>query len=165
MAQAEVIGTVEHAAVGIAAAIDEVLARFFGSGDVHDRAVEFAGNQRFRRFRAEVAEEDDEGIAAGIFGFLYGSQHVTFVLNGLRHFVERAVFLGVGFCDGMAPVLGKRDDEAVTADREDTAFEIRDVVHVHDDALLLIDYSLNREIISHCVHEHTSYDATISFVT
>ena len=109
--------------------------------------------------------EDDEGIAAGIFGFLYGSQHVTFVLNGLRHFVERAVFLGVGFCDGMAPVLGKRDDEAVTADREDTAFEIRDVVHVHDDALLLIDYSLNREIISHCVHEHTSYDATISFVT
>lgn len=87
MAQAEVVRAVEHAAVGIAAAVDEVLAGLFRSGHVHDRAVELAGNQGLRRLRAEVAEEDDEGIAAGVLGFLDGGQHVLLVLDGLFHFI------------------------------------------------------------------------------
>ena len=87
VAQAEVVRAVEHAAVGIAAAVDEVLASLFRSGHVHDRAVELAGNQGLRRLRAEVAEEDDEGIAAGVLGFLDGGQHVLLVLDGLLHFI------------------------------------------------------------------------------
>ena len=87
VAQAEVVRAVEHAAVGIAAAVDEVLASLFRSGHVHDRAVELAGNQGLRRLRAEVAEEDDEGIATGVLGFLDSGQHVLLVLDGLLHFI------------------------------------------------------------------------------
>ena len=49
--------------------IDEVLARFLSGGDVHDRAVELFCDERFRRLRAEVAEEDDERVAASVFRF------------------------------------------------------------------------------------------------
>ncbi len=136
VAQAEVIGAVEHAAVSIATAVDEVLARLFGSGHIHDRAVEFACDQRFRRLRAEVSEEDDEGIAASVLGFFDRCQHVALVLDRLLHFVEVAVFLLVGRDDGLAAVLREGDDEAVAADRDDAAFEIRDVAHVHGETLL-----------------------------
>ena len=87
MAQAEVVGAVEHAAVSIAAAVDEVLACLFRSGHIHDRAVELARNQRLRRLWAEVAEEDDKGIAASVLGFFDSGQHVLLVLDRLFYFV------------------------------------------------------------------------------
>ena len=136
VAQAEVVGAVEHAAVSIAAAVDEVLARLFSCGHIHDRAVELARDQRLRRLRTEVAEEDDEGIAAGVLCFFDSGQHVLLVLDGLLHFIEVAVFLLVGRDDGLTAVLREGDDEAVAADRDDAAFEIRDVAHVHGETLL-----------------------------
>ena len=52
LAQADVVGVVEHAAVGVAAPVDEVLARLLGGRRDHDRAVELLGQDRGRRLPA-----------------------------------------------------------------------------------------------------------------
>ena len=105
MAQAEVIGAVQHAAECIATSVDQILAGFLSSCCIHDRAIELLGNQCLWRFRAKVAQEDDQGVAAGRLGFLYCLQHIRFVLYGFLYFIERTVFFRIRIDDSFAAVF------------------------------------------------------------
>ena len=69
LAHAEIVGAVEHAAVGVTAAVDHVSVAL-GGGDVHAGAVEFLRDKRFGRFGTEVAEEHNQRVAAGGEGYL-----------------------------------------------------------------------------------------------
>ena len=131
MAHAEVIRTVQHAAVGIAAAVDEV-AVALGGCDKHARAFKILGDERFGRFRAKVAEEDDEGIAVRCLDISNGFQHVGFVLDGDGTFVHAAL---ASLGDVRAAHFGKRPREAVAGDGDEAKLDIGDVFK-HDEFLL-----------------------------
>jgi len=61
-AQADVVRGVEHPAVGIAAAVDEILARLLGRGGEHDRSGEALGQDGRRPFGTEVAQEETRAL-------------------------------------------------------------------------------------------------------
>jgi len=123
VAHAEVIRTVQHAAVGVAAAVDEVAVALGGSHE-HARTVKVLCNQRFGRLGAEVAEEDDEGIAVRGLDVGDGPEQVGFVLDGDGTFVHAAL---AGFGDVRAAHLGERAREAVTGDGDEAELDIGDV--------------------------------------
>ena len=123
VAHTEVIRTVQHAAVGVAAAVDEVAVALGGSHE-HARTVKVLCNQRFGRLGAEVAEEDDEGIAVRGLDVGDGLEHVGFVLDGDGTFVHAAL---AGFGDVRAAHLGERAREAVTGDGDEAELDIGDV--------------------------------------
>ena len=81
MAHTQIVAAVEHAAERVSAAVNQV-AVAFRRRDVHDRSVEMLRDKRFRRFRTEVAEEHDEGVAAVRLRFVDSLQHVLFVFDG-----------------------------------------------------------------------------------
>ncbi len=54
MAQLQVIACIEHAAVGVAPALDQVLPGFLRCRNDHRRPVKFLDQQRFWRFRAKI---------------------------------------------------------------------------------------------------------------
>ena len=127
VAHAEVVGAVEHAAVGVAAAVDKVLAGLLGGGGVHDRAVEVLGDEGLGGLGAEVAEEDDQGVAAGGLDLVDGLEHVELVLDGGLALVYVEAALGTGLNDGGAAALRQGDDEAVAADSDDAELNVGDV--------------------------------------
>ena len=87
VSHSQVVGTVEHSAVGIAAAVDQISVSLCRAG-VHHRAFELLGNQGLRRFRAEVAKEDYQSIAAVFFYIIKGFQGIVFILNCNRALIE-----------------------------------------------------------------------------
>ena len=123
MAHAEVIRTVQHAAVRVAAAVDEVAVALGGCHE-HARAVKIPGDERFGRLGAEVAEEDDEGIAVRGLDVGDGLEHVGFILDGDGTFVHAAL---AGFGDVCAAHLGERAREAITGDGNEAELYIGDV--------------------------------------
>ena len=125
MAHAEVVGAVEHAAVGVAAAVDEV-AVTLGGGNEHAGAVEVLGNQRLGRLGAEVAEEDNQRVDAGGLHVVDSLEHVGLVLNGDGALIDVAA---AGLDDGFASRDGQADGEAVAGDRNDAEFYFRNVLH------------------------------------
>ena len=127
MPHAQVVGAVEQAAVGVAAAVDHV-AVALGRGHVHARALKALGDQRFGGFGAEVAQEHHQRVAAGGAHVLDGLEGVLFVLHGDGALVEA---LAIGLDDGGAASLAQRDGEAVAADGDDAGFDDRNVVQ-HD---------------------------------
>jgi hypothetical protein len=50
-----------------------------------------------RRLGAEVAEEDDKGIAARLFHLVRSRQHILLVLNGGFGFINRECFCAQAF--------------------------------------------------------------------
>ena len=123
MAHTEVIRAVQHAAVSVAAAVDEI-AVALGGCDEHARAVKILGDERFGGLGAEVAEEDDEGIAVRGLDVGDGPEQVGFVLDGDGTFVHAAL---AGFGDVRAAHLGERAREAVTGDGDEAELDIGDV--------------------------------------
>src|SRR5699024_7277907 len=65
LAQAQVIGAVQHTAISVATAIDKVVAVFLGSSHIHHRAGELLSNQSFGSLGAKVAQEDYQCITSG----------------------------------------------------------------------------------------------------
>ena len=127
MAHPEVVGAVEHAAVGVAAAVDKVVAGLLGGGDVHAGAVEILGDEGLGGLGAEVAEEDHEGVAAGGLDVVDGLEHIELVLDGGLALVDVDAALSAGGADGGAAALGEGDDEAVAADGDDAELNGGDV--------------------------------------
>ena len=122
---AEVVGAVEHAAVGVAAAVDEV-AVALGGGHEHAGAVEVFGDQGLGRLGAEVAEEDDQRVAAGGLDVVDGLEHVLLVLNGDGALVDVAA---AGFDDRLTSGDGQADGEAVAGDGDDAELDFGNVCH------------------------------------
>ena len=125
MAHTQVVGAVQHTAVGVAASVDQV-AVAFGSRDAHRRTVEFLDQQRFRGLGAEVAEVDHQRVAAGLLHVFQRLQGVGFVFNGNGTGVKP---FAVGFCNGSAAAFGEPDRETVAGDSDQSEFDIRDIVH------------------------------------
>ena len=63
MPHTQIVGAVQHTAVGVAAAVDQV-AVTLGSSNAHGGTVEFLDQQRLRGFGAEVAQEHHQGVDA-----------------------------------------------------------------------------------------------------
>ena len=127
VAHPEVVRAVEHAAVGVAAAVDEV-AVALGCRDEHDGPVEALGDERLGGLGAEVAEEHGEGVAAGLHGLVDGGEHVLLVLDRLGDLDHVEAPLVAGRHDRGAAALGERDREAVAAHRDDAELDVGDVL-------------------------------------
>ena len=130
MAHTQVVGAVEHAAVSIAAAIDEVAVPL-GGGSVHAGTVKVLGNQRLRRFGAEVAQEDGQGVASGGFDLLDSLQHVLLIFHGRLALVDIRALGLAGGSDGGTAALGQVNDEAVAGYGDDAQFDLRNVSQIH----------------------------------
>ena len=127
VAHAEVVRAVEHAAVGVAAAIDEV-AVALGRRHKHAGAVKVFGDEGLGRFGAEVAQKYRQRVAAGGLGLGHSGEHVLLVFDGSLH-LDDVKALGLARRDdGRAAGLGQRDGEAVAADRHDAKLDLRDVL-------------------------------------
>ena len=124
MAHPQVVRAVEHAAVGIAAAVDEVAVTFSGS-DEHAGAFELLRDQRFGGLGAEVSQEDHQGVAAGGLHVLHGLEHVQLIFHGDGALVE--ILTPVGLDDIFPALGGKGDGEAVPGDGDDAQLDDRDV--------------------------------------
>ena len=127
----QVIGSVQHAAIGVAAVAGQHAHVLLGGGDVHHRAAKQLGDGGLGTLGAEVAQENDQGIDAGLLDLLIGLHHVgvdAALDDGLTLVDVKVLFLQLGH-DGLAALFGEGDREAVAADREDAHFDLRDVVH------------------------------------
>ena len=134
VAHAEVVGTVEHAAISIAAAVDEVTVAFGGSHE-HAGTVKVLRNQGLGGLGTEVAQEDNQSIAAGGLNVVDGLEHVQLVLH--RHgALIQAAFADLD--DGLASGNGQADGEAVAGDSDDTEFDFRNVLHHNLDPFLIL---------------------------
>ena len=148
LTQTQIVRAVQHAAVGITAPADEVVARLLGGGYIHDRAAEVLGDEGLGCLRTEVAEEDDERVAVGLLSLSYGGQHIGFVFYGLFDFVEwggLTVGFVIGCDDRCAAFFCQRNYETVAAHGDDAAFDLRDVFHYANSPLSYKfgNYSLN----------------------
>ena len=123
VAHAQVIGAVEHAAVGVAAAIDHV-AIALGGGHVHGGAVELLAQQGLGGLGAEVAQEDHQGVDAVGLHVLQGLEGVQLVLHGDGALVET---LAVSRDDVLPALGGQGDGEAVPGDRDDAQLDFRNI--------------------------------------
>ena len=125
VAHAQVIGAVEHAAVGVAAAVDHV-AVAFGSGNAHGRAIELLDKQGLGRLGAEVAQEDHQGVhAVGLdVGNSGGGILLVFYRDGalIQPF---AVFRH----DVLAALGGQGNGEAVAGHGNDAQLDFGNVLH------------------------------------
>ena len=102
----------------------QLLAVALGGSHEHARAVKILGDERFGRLGAEVAEEDDEGIAVRGLDVGDGLEHVGFVLDGDGTFVHAAL---TGLGDVRAAHFGERSGEAVAGDGDEAELDIGDV--------------------------------------
>ncbi len=128
-AQPQVVGAVEHAAVGVASAVDEVVAGLLRSRSVHDRAVEVFGEQGLGGFGAEVAQVDEQRVAASALHVCDRLEHIVFVFHHGGALIDFAATRGISLHNRPAAALGQGDNEAVAADRDDAKFYFGNVVH------------------------------------
>ena len=124
MAHPQIIRAVEHAAVGVATAVDEVAVTLSGS-DKHAGAFKLLGNQRFGRLGAEVSQEDHQGVAAGGLHVLHSLEHVQLIFHGDGALVE--ILAPVGLDDIFPALGGQGNGEAVPGDGDDAQLDGRDV--------------------------------------
>ena len=128
MTHAQVIGAVEHAAVSVAAAVDHITVAL-GSRHEHARAVEVLGDQSFRSFRTEVAQEHGQRVAASLVHFGHGLEHVLFVFDGGLRFVDLKTLGLAGRHDIGTALFAQRDRETVAGHRNDAQLNDRNVGH------------------------------------
>ena len=133
VAHAEVVGTVEHAAVGVATAVDEIAVTLGGRHE-HAGTVEVLRDQGLGSLGTEVAQEDDQGVAAGGLDIVNGLEHVQLVLHGDGALIQTAL---ADLDDGLASGDGEADGEAVAGDGDDAELDFRNVLH-HDSNPFLI---------------------------
>ena len=67
IAQFQVVARVEHAAIGIAAALYQAVFVFFGRRYEHFGAVKVLGEQRFGNFRAKVPQVYAQRVCTRLF--------------------------------------------------------------------------------------------------
>ena len=127
--QAHVVGVIEHAAVGVAPPVDEVLAGLLGGRRDHDRPAELLGQDGRRALGSEVAEVDDQGVDALPPEFLEGLEGVLFVLDDGRDPDDGQAGLAALRGDLELAFPGELDREAVAADGDDAQPHLGNVRH------------------------------------
>ena len=123
----QIIGAVQHTAVGVAPTVNQILPGFLCGGGVHTRTVEILCNQRLGRLRAEIAQKDHKRVAARGLHVLYRLQHILFVLHRHRAFVDLRTGFSArgGYCGTAA--LRQGNDEAVTGYGDNAQLYFRNV--------------------------------------
>ena len=129
MTHPQVVGAVQHAAVGVAPAIDQI-AVSLGSGHVHHRAVEPLGQKGLRSLRAKIAQVYHQGVAPGSPHILQGLQGVCFIFHGDGAVVQP---LPVGLNHRLPAGGGQGDGKAVPGDCNDAKLHFWYVVEFHGD--------------------------------
>ena len=135
MPHPQVIGAVQHSAVGVAPSVDQVPVPL-GGGHKHAGAVKIPGNQRLRRLGAEVAQEHHQGVAAMGFHVLHGFQHSLLVFHRDRALVQLA---GTGGLDGGPALLAQGDGKAVPGDGDEAQLYLGNIGQLHRIFLLFKD--------------------------
>jgi len=123
VAHAQVVRTVQHAAVSVASAVDKVSVAF-GGGNEHAGAFKIFGDKGLGSFGTEVAKENDKRVAPGSLDVGHGGEHILFVFNGDGAFVKLA---GVGVYDGLAAADGKVNGETVAGDRDNAGLYLGNI--------------------------------------
>ena len=118
VAQVEVDGGIEHAAEGVAATVDEILARLLAGCARHHRPVDVLGEDRQRPFRSEVAEVNDGRIAAGLIDLGQGRHRVGLVLNDRLAGGHLQANLAAGLRQRRQAGPGQFDRKAIPADAD-----------------------------------------------
>ena len=129
--QLQVVGSVQHAAVGVTAVAGQHAHVLLGGGDVHHGAAEQLGDLGLGALGAEVAQEHHQRVDAGSLDLLIGLVDVgvdAALDDGIDLNDVEVLLLQLGH-DGLAALFGKGDRETVAADRDDAHFDLRDIVH------------------------------------
>ena len=127
--QAQVVGAVEHPAIGVATAVDQV-AVALGSRHKHTGAVKVLGDEGFGGFGTKVAQKDRQSVAASPLHFLYSLEHILFIFHSGLGLVDLQALPGAGGHHGGPAALGKPNGETVTRNSHNAQLHLRDVVHV-----------------------------------
>ena len=135
VAHPQVVGAVQHAAVGVAAAVDHI-AVTLGSRHVHHGAVEILGQQGFGGFGAKVAQEHRQGVAARGAQVGHGLFHIAFVFHRDGAFIQVQPLGLAGGGNVLAALGGQGNGEAVAADRHNTQTDFGNVGGFHNEFLL-----------------------------
>ena len=121
MTHSKIIRAIQHAAIRIAAAADEVAAAL-GSRDEHTRTVKVFCNQGLRRLRAEIAKKDDKRIAGSRFDIGNGFEHVSLI------FAHDGAFIDAAGLDNICMAhFGQGARESVAGNGNDTEFYLRNI--------------------------------------
>ena len=136
MAHAQIVGAVQHAAVGIAPAVNHV-AVALGSSNAHGGAVELLNQQGFGGLGAEIAQEHHQSIDAVGLHIGDGSGGVLLVLHGDGALVQP---FAVGSHNVLPPLGGQGDGEAVTGHGNDAQLDFGNVVHGRYSPLSVISF-------------------------
>ena len=126
-AQAQVIRAVQHAAVGVAPAVDQVAVALGGS-HVHDRSPEPLGQNGLRRLRAEIAQIHHQGIAAGSLHIRQGLQGVGLIFHRHRTAVQPR---SIGGDHRLPAGGGKGDGKAIPGHGHNGRFYFRKIGQFH----------------------------------
>ena len=130
VAHTQVIRTVQHAAVGVAAAVDHV-AVTLGSRHVHDGAVEVFGDEGLRRLGTEVAQEHRQGVAARGLDLLDSLEHIGLVFHRDAALIRLKAFGLAGGHDVLAAPGGQGNGETVAADSHNAQADFGNVGRLH----------------------------------
>ena len=125
MAHTKVVRAVEHTAISITAAVDQVSVTFCGCNK-HHRAVKFFCKKRLRSLRTKVSEEHDKGIAAGCFYISNGIKHILFIFNGDFALINA---FAISLYNCFSASDGETDRETVTGNGNNTKFYFRNILH------------------------------------
>ena len=111
-AQLEVVGCVEHTAIRVAAAVEQILAGLLGGGHEHHRAVKVLRDQRFGSLGAEIAQVHYQSVYAVLLKLFQSARSVVLVFHGgldLDYFAARlAERLNYGVTAALAQVNRKQ---------------------------------------------------------
>ena len=133
MAHTQVIRTVQHAAVGVAAAVDHI-AVTLGSRHVHDGAVEVFGDEGLRRLGTEVAQEHRQGVAARGLDLLDSLEHIGLVFHRDAALIRLKAFGLAGGHDVLAAPGGQGNGETVAADSHNAQADFGNVGRLHSNS-------------------------------
>ena len=128
-AQLEVVGCVEHTAIRVAAAVEQILAGLLGGGHEHHRAVKVLRDQRFGSLGAEIAQVHYQSVYAVLLKLFQSARGVVLVFHGgldLDYFAAR---LAERLNYGVTAALAQVNREAVAADGHYAKLYLRYVHH------------------------------------
>ena len=133
LAQRKGVAGVQHAAVSVATAVNQVLLGLLSGGTEHGGTVEILGEHGLRDFRTKVAQIYAEGVTACLGDIFESLLHVDFALyNTDGAFVDAflAKFLLILGDNGLAAVNSQRFGETVARNGDDSDLNNRYVVHL-----------------------------------
>ena len=126
----EVVACVEHAAVCVAASLDQVVLGFLSCRDEHLGAVKVLCKKGLGDLGAEVAEINAECVAAGSFDVRKSLNHMDLALDnadGTFIDIRLIIFCLISLYESFSAVYGKAFRETVAADSDDAELHFGNV--------------------------------------